>query len=99
MIAVRRTCMLLSAWACCLAAPGSVFAADPETSYHLLNFNKNGELTDRNKWDELMTDVKKTEPTHVFLLAHGWNNSEKEARTRYDNILKQMVKVADNHKL
>lgn len=43
----------------------------------------------------LVRKVRAADPTHVFLMAHGWNNSRDEACASYQSMLALMADVAD----
>lgn len=63
--------------------------------FTLLNFNEKGALQNKDDLVKELRQRKDTPPTHIILMAHGWNNRESEAREEYTRILKEMDRAAD----
>src|SRR4051812_36867172 len=57
--------------------------------FALIGIDRTGQLQDADALKDLRQRLEKEKPTHVFLLAHGWNISEKLARESYEDLLKQ----------
>lgn len=63
----------------------------------LVEFDEEGRLRDPGRLDALLQEAPEGGPTHVFLLAHGWNNSRSEALSSYRMMLNILGEVADAH--
>jgi hypothetical protein len=66
-------------------------AASPG-SYHLLSFDKKGALEKVSGQDlqKIRESLERNEPTDVFLMSHGWNNTEITARNTYSKMVELM---------
>src|SRR4051794_35813666 len=90
MSGMLRGWLALIAWSLLVAVPAPARAAEPETDFVLLEFDQDGDLKRPGDYGALLANVRKAPPTHIFLLAHGWNNSKAEARTKYERLLGEM---------
>jgi hypothetical protein len=102
-----RTAFRLAAWAAFVAGLVVVLAtsaecvpaqppaaAAPETPFDLIRFDRQGNLRDPDRLEEIKKRFRGKAPTHIFLLAHGWNNSEDAARASYRKMLQVMRDLA-----
>lgn len=58
-----------------------------------VQFTKDGALHDRGEADALLAHVRDHAVTDLLVLAHGWNNDMREARTLYSRLLGSVAQV------
>lgn len=73
--------------------------AEAVADVNLVRFDENGGWLELANFDRLLQQNESAPPTDVFILAHGWNNSEVEATNSYRRILAVMGDVADRRQL
>ncbi len=61
----------------------------------MIDFDEEGNFVNRSMLDQLAEQVNAARPTHLFLLAHGWNNSRRNATDSYRAIMAVMGAAAD----
>src|SRR5262245_30572662 len=63
----------------------------------LLKFDRLGKLLsqDEDQLDRIAKRFAGDPPSHVFVLSHGWNNTQESAKESYDLVLAEMKKLAD----
>jgi hypothetical protein len=61
----------------------------------MIDFEEDGDLADPAQFERLAADVRRASPTHLFLLAHGWNNTRRDAHDSYQALLAMMGAAAD----
>jgi hypothetical protein len=71
----------------------------PETPFDRVRFDRQGNLRDPDRLEEIKKRFRSRPPTHIFLLAHGWNNSEDAAWASYGRMLHVMHDLADKEHL
>ena len=54
--------------------------------YFELELDAKGKPTDAKQLPALIDGVKKNKTTDLFIVAHGWNNDEKEAHALYQEL-------------
>jgi len=57
--------------------------------YYEVQFTKDGAIFDRSQLDQLLGNVNNY--SDVFVIAHGWNNDEADARALYNNLTRQLA--------
>ncbi len=57
--------------------------------YFEVPFNKDGAIVDRSQLDQLLGAIATY--TDLFVMSHGWNNDEAEARNLYERLSKQIA--------
>ena len=73
--------------------------AKQDVALNLVDIKTNGAIAKASQVDSLIESARQNDPTHIFVLAHGWNNSRSEARESYQSVLDTMGQVADRHNL
>ncbi|NLS97325.1 MAG: DNA/RNA non-specific endonuclease [Planctomycetaceae bacterium] len=66
-----------------------------EVQVHEIALNENGRFVNAEQVEQLVQAAKEANPTHFFLLAHGWNNSRSDALNSYQRMISLMGQVAD----
>jgi hypothetical protein len=87
---LRLGCMSLVVFVCSAA---NAFSQPPlRDPYHLLCFKASGAIEKGSQTDLklLIKSREEDEPTDVFLMSHGWNNSEARARNTYTSMVELM---------
>jgi hypothetical protein len=76
-------------------------AGQANVSLELLNFDRQGKLleADEDRLEKISERFRKKPPSHVFVMSHGWNNSQESARKSYEKMLDEMRQLADAYKL
>ena len=62
-----------------------------------IEFGERGEFVDPSRLEALAAEARRIDPTHIFLLAHGWNNSQRDALNAYRSLLAVMGETADRN--
>jgi pimeloyl-ACP methyl ester carboxylesterase len=72
-------------------------AANPaEAPFGVVQLDKGGDLKNPDEFNALLKQwAEKEKPTHVFLMAHGWNNNVERATRSYRLMVKEMQAQAD----
>ncbi len=66
-----------------------------ETQVHEIALNEHGRFARPGQLEQVIQAAKAENPTHFFLMAHGWNNSRSDAISSYQRLLSLMGQVAD----
>ena len=85
-----------STWQAAPRTRGLVQRAAEDVRLSLIEFDAEGDIVQPESLDELV-DSQTQPPTHVFLMAHGWNNSREDATSSYQAMLSLMGELADAH--
>ena len=72
-------------------APAAGATTRSSTPIRYLHFGADGALVDQRELAALVAAVREEGPSDVILLAHGWNNSPEDARTRYEQLWNQTM--------
>src|ERR1051326_2810121 len=57
--------------------------------YFEVQFTKDGAIFDRSQLAQLLANVNNY--SDVFVISHGWNNDEADARALYNNLTRQLA--------
>lgn len=66
-----------------------------DVQHSMIDFDEEGNFVERARLDQLAEEIRAARPTHLFLLAHGWNNSRRDAIDSYRAIMAVMGAAAD----
>lgn len=72
--------------------------SDEKSAVPLLVFDDQGAFTSPEVLDELKKQHAAAAPKEIFLLAHGWNNSLKDARESYADLRRLLIETAPEPK-
>jgi len=59
-----------------------------EEKHHVVSFDERGLLEQPKAWATVKDQVKNNQPTHVFVIAHGWRNSKSRADETFATFAK-----------
>src|SRR5438067_761557 len=68
-------------------------------SFELIRLDRKGNLRDADRLKDLAKRFAKEQPTHLFVMAHGWNNGEDESRRSYQRMTELLQSQANDFNL
>jgi endonuclease G len=71
--------------------------ATRDVSIEMVDFDERGHVARPNQLENVIRQARQVRPTHMFLMAHGWNNSRSTAMGSYQAMLSLMSEVADEN--